>query len=285
MPTAKNIHLRTFPSLPIGVGEDTSLGNAKFSDASVDCGFLRSRSRWGSINDPSQDVGLLYLRICFYQPRDCRLRSVEAVTEFAPQAGTEPSRRPCIHVTYPGQICGQPREESVERNSEVRPHAEGAGFGGGIGGFFQKTNFKREYHWTFTMQRLADDTEYTKLAWKWEAPEKGESVAFERPIHAAVVVFHRRSTFTMRTRITGKFKSFRYGWRNLITRDTGGNEVSLTPDSSASPMDLTTLIEELEQAVEANNRQQAPTGKFIRRRRNECRPNASTEMPNFRQAV
>ncbi|THX36167.1 hypothetical protein D6D10_06899 [Aureobasidium pullulans] len=72
----------------------------------------------------------------------------------------------------------------------------------------------------------------------------------------------------MRTRITGKFKSFRYGWRNLMIRDTGGNEVSLTPDSSASSIDLTSVIEELGHNVEANNRQQAPT-----------------EMPNFRQAV
>lgn len=70
-----------------------------------------------------------------------------------------------------------------------------------------------------------------------------------------------------------------------MIRDTGGNEVSLTPDSSASSIDLTSVIEELGHDVEDNNRQQAPTGKFVSRRRNECRPNASTEMPDFRQAV
>ncbi|THZ56113.1 hypothetical protein D6C86_08079 [Aureobasidium pullulans] len=162
-------------------------------------------------------------------------------------------------------IFGQPWEESVERNTEMRPHVEGAGFGGGIGGFSQKTNFQRKYSWNFTLQKHADERdEYSKLTWKWEAQGKGASVGFERPIYAAVVVGHGKTPFTIQTRITGRLESSRHGFRNLMIglaegRDEG-RKISLTPDSSASPLDLTSVIGELKQAIEAENRQQAPAG-------------------------
>ncbi|THW12196.1 hypothetical protein D6D24_06746 [Aureobasidium pullulans] len=274
MPTGTNNPWRAFPSIPINVGHDKSLGNAWFSEANVDCSFLQGRPTWGSIgNPPPQDVGLLYLKIFFCQPRDCRLRYVRVEIEVGPESETQPDQCPYIHVTHPGQLYGQPYEESVEKNVEVRPRVEGAGIAGEIGSYSQNTSFQNDHRWSFTLQKHPDKRdEYTKLIWGWDPPEKGASFGFERPIYAAVVVGHGKAPFTIRTRITGRLKSFRHGFENLMIglaegRDEG-RKVTLTPDSSVSPMDLTTLIEELGQAVEANNRQQAPT-----------------EMPNFRQAV
>ncbi|KAG9658715.1 hypothetical protein KCU64_g4335, partial [Aureobasidium melanogenum] len=259
----KKISWRTLPTIRIDVGRDTSLGKANFSRATVDCSLLRSCSKWGTVSSPSpQDVGLLYLKICIYQPPDCRLRYVEAEAEVAQQAPKKTGQGPYISVTHPEQVFGRPWQETVETQFDVRPHVDGAGFGGDLGGFSRKTNSEREYRWTFTLQKHPDDDgEYTKLAWKWEAQRKGASVAFERPIHAAVVVGHDKSPFTIRTFITGRFESRTKGFKHLIIERAEGQVVPLVPDSTASPEDLTAIIERLQQSIEDKNRRQAPRGK------------------------
>lgn len=259
----KKISWRTLPTIRIDVGRDTSLGKANFSRATVDCSLLRSCSKWGTVSNPSpQDVGLLYLKICIYQPPDCRLRYVEAEAEVAQQAPKKTGEGPYISVTHPEQVFGRPWQETVETQFDVRPHVDGAGFGGDLGGFSRKTNSEREYRWTFTLQKHPDDDgEYTKLAWKWEAQRKGASVAFERPIHAAVVVGHDKSPFTIRTYITGRFESRIEGFKHLIIERAEGQVVPLVPDSKASPEDLTAIVETLQQSIEDKNRRQAPRGK------------------------
>jgi hypothetical protein len=261
----KKISWRTLPSLKIDVGRDTSLGSAKFSRATVDCSFLRSCSKWGTITKPSpQDVGLLYLKITIYQPPDCRMRLVEAEAEVGRQTSGKTSEGPYIFVTHPDQICGRPWRETVETQYDISPHIEAAGFGGDIGGLSQKKSSERQYRWNFTLQKhSAVDGEYTKLAWKWEGQGKGTSVAFERPIHAAVVVGHDKSPFTIRTYITGKFESRRHGWRNLMVDRAEGQVVSLEPDSTTSLEDLTTTIQELQKSIEDKNRSEAPIGKLL----------------------
>jgi hypothetical protein len=227
----KKISWRTLPSINIDVGRDTSLGSRDFSKARVDCCLVRSCSKWGTVTKPSpQDVGLLFLKMTIYQPLDCRMRLVEAGTEFGRRVPDKTGEGPYISVAHPDQICGQPWQESVETQYEINPHAEAAGFSGDIGSFSQTRASERQYRWNFTLQKHSGvDGEYTKLAWKWEGQAKGTSVAFERPIHAAVVVGHDKSPFTIRTYITGKFESRRQGWRNLMVDRAEGQVVSLEP--------------------------------------------------------
>ncbi|CAD0084704.1 unnamed protein product [Aureobasidium vineae] len=262
----KKISWRTLPSIRIDVGRDTSLGTTRFSKATVDCSLLRSCSKWGTVSNLSpspQDVGLLYLKISLYQPPDCRLRYVEAETEVTRQT-PKTGEGPYISIAHPEQVYGRPWQEAVETQFDFSPHAEGAGFGGDLGGVFRKTNSERQYRWTFTLQKHPDvDGEYTKLAWKWEAQRKDASAAFERPIHAAVVVGHDKTPFAIRTYITGKFESRIEGFKYLIIERAEGQVVPLVPDSTASPEDLTTIIEELQQSIEDKNRKQAPVGKFL----------------------
>ncbi|KEQ96415.1 hypothetical protein AUEXF2481DRAFT_38679 [Aureobasidium subglaciale EXF-2481] len=256
----KKISWRTLPSIRIDVGRDTSLGTATFSKAKVDCSLLRSCSKWGTVSKPSpQAVGLFYLKISIYQPPDCRLRYVEAKAEVDPSDSIGVGRGPYISVSHPGQICGQPWREAIQTQYEIRPHGEGAGFGGDLGGVSRSADFERQYRWNFTLQRHPDDRgEYTKLAWKWEAQGRGASVAFERPIHAAMVVGHDNAPFTIQTHITGKFESRRHGWRHLMFAPAEGRVVPLEPDSTIAPEDLTETIGGLQQAMEEENRLQVP---------------------------
>jgi hypothetical protein len=199
-----------------------------------------------------------------YQPLDCRMRLVEAGTVFGRKIPDMTGDGPYISVAHPDQICGQPWQESVETQYEINPHAEAAGFTGDLGSFSQARASERQYRWNFTLQRHSGtDGEYTKLAWKWEGQKKGTSVAFERPIHAAVVVGHDKSPFTIRTYITGKFESRIQGWRNLMVNRAEGQVVSLEPDLTAPLQDLTTTIQGLQQSIEEKNKGQAPLGKLL----------------------
>jgi hypothetical protein len=192
------------------------------------------------------------------------MRLVEAEAEVGRKTPSKTSEGPYISVTHPDQICGQPWQQAVETQYEISPHAEAAGGGGDLGSFSRKKSSERQYRWNFTLQKHSGiDGEYTKLAWKWEGQGKGTSVAFERPIHAAVVVGHDKSPFTIRTYITGKFESRRHGWRNLMVDRAEGQVVSLEPDLTAALEDLTTIVQELQQSIEDKNRSQAPIGKLF----------------------
>lgn len=192
------------------------------------------------------------------------MQYVEAEAEVGRQTPDKTDRGPYISVTHPDQICGQPWQETVDTEYNVSPHGELAGFGLDLGGFSRRTTSERQYRWNFTLQKHSGaDGEYTKLAWKWEGQGKSTSVAFERPIYAAIVVGHNNSPFTIRTHITGKFESRRQGWRNLMIEPPEGRVVPLVPDSSVPLEDLTTTVQELQQSIEDKNREQAPVGKFF----------------------
>lgn len=195
------------------------------------------------------------------------MRYVEAeagIGRQAPNLHNGAGEGPYISATHPDQIYGEPWHETVESQYEISPHGEAAGFGFDLGGYSRKTAFERQYRWNFTLQKHSGiDGEYTKLAWKWEGQRKGSPHPFERPIHAAVVVGHDRSPFTIQTYIRGKFESRRQGWRNLMVEPAEGRVVPLIPDPKALILeDLTTTIEELQQSIEERNRSQAPIGKF-----------------------
>ncbi|KAK6003635.1 hypothetical protein QM012_009406 [Aureobasidium pullulans] len=252
---------RTYGSTKVHA--DKSLGMAKFSKAKVDCLLLRNRLRWGIVSSPhSQDSALLYLKIQFWQPKDCRLQYVEAETEIGSAKTINSIGGPYISITQPGQICGQAWQEHVESSLEVAPHVEVVGNGGKLGGYSRNKTSDNEHRWSFTLQKHPDENgDYTKLAWKWEEQDKGASVPFERPIYVAVVIGHDRSTLDIRTQLKGKLvSSFRRGWKNLMFAPANRFAVPLAPELSDPPEDLTTIVEGLQQTIEDENRSQAPIG-------------------------
>lgn len=249
---------RTYGSTRIDV--DRSLANAEFAKAKVDCVLLQSRLRWGIHGPGSQDTGLLFLKIQFWQPKHCRLRFVNAEINFGLDEPVDGVRGPDILNVQPGQMCGQPWKEQVESSMEMNPHFEGGGFGVDIGKYARDKTTENDYRWSFTLQTHPDEKRYyTKLAWKWEDQDKGSSVSFERPIYVAVVVGHDKRALKIRTQLTGKLFSSLRNWKNLMVRPAQF-EVTLMPKLSNTPEDLTTIIANLQQNIEEENRKQAPIG-------------------------
>lgn len=278
---------RTYASTRINA--DKSLGMAIFSKAKVDCLLLRDRLRWGVVNSPSShDTGLLYLKIQFWQPKDCRLQYVEAETEVGLEKSVKGTGGPYISVAQPGQICGQPWHEHVDSSLVIDPHVEVAGNGGNLLSYSKNKTSENEHRWSFTLQKHPDENgDYTKLAWKWEEQDKGASIPFERPIYVAVVIGHDRITFDVRTQITGKLvTNFRRGWKNLMFAPVNRFAVPLAPEMSDPPEDLTTIVEGLQQAIEEENRKQAPIG-TAKREMIFCADHTdnAAEILDFRQPV
>ncbi|KAI4720184.1 hypothetical protein E4T48_03597 [Aureobasidium sp. EXF-10727] len=248
------------------VHADKSLGMARFARAKVDCVLLQNRVRWGVVSSPhSQDTGLLFLKIQFWQPKDCRLQYVAAEAEVGLDKSTKTTGGPYISVAQPEQICGHPWQEHVESNLEIDPDVEAAGFAAHIANYSKGKTYEMEYRWSFTLQKHPDENgDYTRLAWKWEEQDKGASIPFERPIYAAVssvkVVGHDRSAFNINTQLTGKLSSLRHGWRHLMIAPVKRFAVPLEPRLSDPPEDLTTIVESLQQTIEEENRKQAPIG-------------------------
>lgn len=249
---------RTYGSTRVNV--DRSVANAEFAKAKVDCVLLQSRLRWGTRSSGPQDIGLLYFKIQFWQPRDCRLRFVQAEVDFELDEPVDGVRGPDILNVQPGQMCGQPRKEQIESSFKIAPHVEAAGVGVEVGEYAQGKTAENNYRWSFTLQTHPDEKRYyTRLAWKWENQDEGSSISFERPIYVAVVVGHNRRALKIRTQLTGKLSSSRRIWRNLMVRPVQF-EVSLVPELSDPPEDLTAIVEDLQQTIEDENRKQAPMG-------------------------
>ena len=127
-----------------------------------DCGFLSSKSQWGTLGDTP--TGLLRLTLNFHEPAEYKLSSAEVHLCFLPSdAGPPPS---ITEHLYPDILCGPPLSQQKSRKKDIEPTVEAMGTSVGVGGVHFCTEWSKTLRWLLRGSRLPDDQNmYTRAEW------------------------------------------------------------------------------------------------------------------------
>ena len=161
-----------------GLSFDRSLGHRKFGKTTVDCGFLSSKSQWGTLD--AKSAGLLRLKLNFHEPAEYKLASAEAHLRFLPSDGGA-SPEITEHL-YPETIYGLPLSQQQSVNYNIEPSFQAMGIGAGGLGWHRAAQRERVHRWLLKGSRLPDkDGLYTNAEWSVissEIPKAASSVKF-----------------------------------------------------------------------------------------------------------
>ena len=138
------------------------IGRADFTICVRDCGFLSSKSQWGTLEDTP--TGLLRLTLNFHEPAEYKLSSAEVHLSFLPSnAGPPPS---ITEHLYPDILCGPPLSQRKSHKKDIEPTVEAMGTSVGIGGVHNSAEWSRTLRWLLRGSRLPDDQNlYTRAEW------------------------------------------------------------------------------------------------------------------------
>ncbi|MCJ1460518.1 hypothetical protein MMC28_010900 [Mycoblastus sanguinarius] len=187
---------------------DRSLGHRKFGKTTMDCGFLSSKSQWGTLGE-NNPAGLLRLTLNFHEPADYKLSSAEASLCFLPSSAG-PSPNVTEHL-YPDILCGPPLSQHKSRNNNIEPTVEAMGASVGGVGIHNTAEWSKTLRWLLRGSRLPDAQNlYTKAEWSWQANKLNEQSELKRAFQLALVLAHSEPRLNVTVAIKGKL---RQGWR------------------------------------------------------------------------
>ena len=227
---------------------DISLGHRNFGKATVDCGFLASKSQWGSLGgDPA---GLLRMMLNFHEPADYKLASAEICLSFL--VGDDGSPPSVTEHIYPDLLCGPPISQQRSRNIVLEPSVEA--FGTSIGGLgvHNSVDWSKTHRWLLRGSRLPDEqNSYTRASWAWKANKLNEQNELIRAFQLAVVLAQSQPSIKIRIAIEGKLErnrwKYKFGGRDHEPQNATSLELPLRDD------DLSPVIKELAEEIHRLN--------------------------------
>ncbi|OBT82905.1 hypothetical protein VE02_08575 [Pseudogymnoascus sp. 03VT05] len=200
-----------------------SVGNRELGKVKIDCRFRLSKSKWGVLGNAERSAGILYMDLCFDQPKDCRLSSATVLLTLDHEIGVEEkdrrpepvsiSRASSLQMTNyfgPRQLSG--KQTAVKMKSIYRLTPEVNVMGTGLGGLGKDVETTREVtsRWTFTGQLQAGKTAaYRTLKWELSENELDLQSLHSSTIHTGFAFEHDQKPCYLRVEITGKLQRVR----------------------------------------------------------------------------
>ncbi|EXJ75921.1 uncharacterized protein A1O5_00429 [Cladophialophora psammophila CBS 110553] len=206
--------------------DDVNIGNKKFGKAEVECGFLASESKWGTVN--SEHVGIIYLDLTFLQPSEYLLEHAEVQMTFKAKDAADTS--PTVVKYYaPKELRGPEREQNIELHAELNPSFNlpgGAAFSvGTLGG---SNTHMRQYKWLFTGHRLSvdDGPHKQRMRWRWESNPLEPQAQVHR-VYLAVAIRHASVPFSIEVAMSGKLRG--HFWRGTFGKQEKRGLATVVP--------------------------------------------------------
>ncbi|OBT53954.1 hypothetical protein VE04_04748 [Pseudogymnoascus sp. 24MN13] len=200
-----------------------SVGNRELGKVKIDCRFRLSKSKWGVLGNAERSAGILYMDLCFDQPKDCRLSSatvlltldheVNDIDRYRRPDPVSISRASSLQMTNyfgPRQLSG--KQTTVNMKSTYRLTPEVHVMGTGLGGLGKDVETKREVtsRWTFTGQLQPGKTAaYRTLKWELSENELDLQSLHSSTIHTGFTFEHDQKPCYLRVEITGKLRGVR----------------------------------------------------------------------------
>ena len=200
---------------------DRSLGNREFGKTTVDCCFLRSESKWGTLGE-NNPAGLLRLALNFHEPANCKLSSAEVNLCFLPAEASADPPLPPPNVTkhlYPQLLGGPPLSRHTSRSNDIEPTVEAMRTSVGGVGIHNTTELSKTFRWFLQGSRLPNEqNSYTKAEWSWEANNPNEQSEIKRAFELALVLLHSGPRIDVMVSIKGRLRHLTQRWRTYIFR-------------------------------------------------------------------
>lgn len=256
-----------------------SVGNRELGKVKIDCRFCLSKSKWGVLGNAERSAGILYMDLCFDQPKDCRLSSATVSVTLDHEIGFEEKNRKREPVSIPRASSLQmtnyfgPRQLSGEQTtvkvkSTYRRTPEVSVMGNGLGGLGKDVETTREAtsRWTFTGQLQPGKTAaYRTLKWELSENELDLQSRHSSIIHTGFAFEHDQTPCNLRIEIRGKLQRVRDRvWKNLKfppqrSKDQGETTVriDLSPQHKFNTR-LDSIADGLASAMEMENYGEVP---------------------------
>lgn len=194
----------TTPPLTTDAIRDICLGQQDFGKATVNCCFLRKKSKWGTLD--STPIAILRLLLTFKESFGYKLSSAEVELSFVSvDSGVSP---PAVteHV-YPSMIYGPPITRARNTNREMKPQFEALGVTAGGIGVVADDQLTQTAQWTLGGVLKADkDQLCTIVTWLWESNALNPYKELVPPRNVAVVIEHSKCKFQMDLKIDARLR-------------------------------------------------------------------------------
>lgn len=200
-----------------------NVGNRELGKVKIDCRFRLSKSKWGVLGNAERSAGILYMDLCFDQPKDCRLSSATVLLTLDHEIGVDEKNRrrepesiprgSSLQMTNyfgPRQLSGE--QTTVHKRSIYRLTPEVNVMGNGLGGMGKdvETTQKVTSRWTFTGQLQAGKTAaYRTLKWELSENELDLQSLHSSTIHTGFAFEHDQTPCYLRVEIAGKLQRVR----------------------------------------------------------------------------
>jgi hypothetical protein len=239
----------------VPVGEDIHLGTVPFGggEASLQCNFIQSSSRWGRLR--AQRAGVLFFSMIAQQKNYIRVKWAEFDVIFRKYKDHD-AQAPAVLSQYVEPIDLPGKDISVELNKRglFDPKLK-VGFGGtGVEAEFgqkeRSTNKVERYYWTLTTVGRAEEDRgrFDRAVWEWQANEEAPQASTKTLQGGAVVVSVIEGNFEIELRLRCRYKKKICGmWqsRRLGFRKKGIAPMIREVHSEDSKNDLTSAADKL----------------------------------------
>ncbi|KFY40282.1 hypothetical protein V494_03582 [Pseudogymnoascus sp. VKM F-4513 (FW-928)] len=207
-----------------------SVGNRDLGKVKVDCRFRLSKSKWGVLGDAERSAGILYMDLCFDQPKDCRLSSATVLLTLDHEIGDDEKnrRREPASITRgsslqmtdyfgPRQLSGKQTTVNMKSTYSLKPEINVMGNGVGGVGKDSETTREASTRWTFIGQLQPGQTgAYRTLKWELSENELDLQSLHSSVIHTGFTFEHDQTPCYLRVEITGKLQSRRDRFRKSL---------------------------------------------------------------------
>ncbi|KAI9739960.1 MAG: hypothetical protein M1818_005016 [Claussenomyces sp. TS43310] len=211
-----------FDLLPTASLSYRALGKVK-----VDCRFRQSKSLWGVLGDAENPAGIIYMDLCFDQPKDCKLSSATILVtlEEDDSHGINRDSTDSVNTTSsalqmtdrygPKQLSGEQKVMPVKKTYHGTPQINVLGNGGGGLGVDVEQTRTYTSRWSFTGQLQpgkdkrrngARGTTYRTIKWELGENDLESRAMHSNVIHTGFAFEHEGKPCYLRVEIDGKLQ-------------------------------------------------------------------------------
>jgi hypothetical protein len=217
-----------FHPLDVSSSSPLSLGHKHIGKVVVDCKFLFTKSKWGTLGHGryQKPAAILYMDLCFQQPKGFELDSAEVLITLDDEdkelyeLHRRPTGRSSAHMTDwygPKGFAGQESTKEHKSMWSLMPEAGVGLFSVGGMGYNKESISLAKSRWKFNGQLLPGKAGvYKTLRWELSGNDLEKQAHYNHNIHTAFAFEHNGESLLLRVEVKGKLKGIKNNIGNKV---------------------------------------------------------------------